>query len=207
MAGHKFDLNHGGVLDSQLRHLMVPAEKILTEVAPGAVETWADIGCGTGFFTLPLAARVAHVKALDISEDMLFKLRAKLEAASVTNVEPQRSLETLLPLEACSVDGVFMAFVAHELADPPGFMGEVARCLKDSGRLIIIEHARVASPGPPMRARLEEDQVDAWTAGVGLLKRRAWRFARAVVGWEYIKSPLSRKPPAGPGNIPPPALR
>ncbi len=188
MAGHKFDSHHGGFLDHQLRHLMIPVEKIIEEVAPGAAETWADVGCGTGFFTLPLASRVAHVKALDISEDMLFKLRAKLEAAGVTNVEPQRSLESLLPLEASSVDGVIMAFVAHELAEPAAFMGEVARCLKDNGRLVIVEHARVVSPGPPMSERLEEDQVDAWTADAGLLKGRSWQFTRAVVGWEYVKS-------------------
>ncbi|HSW36089.1 MAG TPA: class I SAM-dependent methyltransferase [Candidatus Limnocylindrales bacterium] len=46
-----------------------------------------DIGCGTGTMTIPLAARVRHVTALDISPLMLEKLRQKSANRNINNIE------------------------------------------------------------------------------------------------------------------------
>lgn len=188
MPGHKFDPGQGGFLDSPLRRRMVPADQILQSIAPSSHEVWAEVGCGTGLFTLPLARLVADLRAMDISTEMLAKLKSKLQADAVKNIEVLLAGESTLPLKDTSIDGLFMAFVAHELDDPAGTMREVARCLRPGGRLVIVEHARVDSPGPPLSHRLAEDQVDAWATAAGLAKSRAWQWSEAVVGWEYIKA-------------------
>ena len=71
--------SHAGFLSSSFRQLIHNPQKILGEfVAPG--QTAADIGCGPGFFTLPLAQMVGEngtVVAADLQSEMLEKLRAR----------------------------------------------------------------------------------------------------------------------------------
>ncbi len=50
-------------------------------------DTVLDVGAGTGRYTLPLAHATRRVTALDPSPDMLARLREKLEAQDVTNVD------------------------------------------------------------------------------------------------------------------------
>lgn len=46
-----------------------------------------DIGCGTGVFTIPLAAEAAHVVGLDVSEGMLNRLRETQKRLGIANVD------------------------------------------------------------------------------------------------------------------------
>ncbi|MCS7308405.1 MAG: methyltransferase domain-containing protein, partial [Aquificaceae bacterium] len=46
-------------------------ESFFNAVKPRPEEVWADIGCGPGYFTLPLAEKVKKVYAIDSSEFML----------------------------------------------------------------------------------------------------------------------------------------
>lgn len=47
-----------------------------------------DIGCGPGKHTLPLAKVVKSITALDISENMLDKLKENMRKTNITNIEP-----------------------------------------------------------------------------------------------------------------------
>src|SRR5438552_3885644 len=69
----------------------------------------ADIGCGTGRHTLRLAAAGARVTAVDFSEAMLQRARAKPGADSVTFF--CHDLTTQFPLESASFDRVFCFLV------------------------------------------------------------------------------------------------
>lgn len=50
-------------------------------------DTLLDVGAGTGRFTLPLSRQVRKITALDHAKPMLDVLRAKLEQASIKNVQ------------------------------------------------------------------------------------------------------------------------
>jgi tRNA A58 N-methylase Trm61 len=67
---HKFDPRKRPVLDDPERFLFEDPDAILSEVGVKPGEVVADIGCGAGFFTLPLAKYVGKsgkVYALDTS--------------------------------------------------------------------------------------------------------------------------------------------
>ena len=73
-----WDSNPGVVLASDLAH------KALLErlPAPDSGLDVLEIGCGTGILTLPLAASVRSITAVDAAEGMIAALQAKLSAES-----------------------------------------------------------------------------------------------------------------------------
>jgi 23S rRNA (uracil1939-C5)-methyltransferase len=80
---------------------MQPMLELLNKYLPADLgNAAADLFCGCGFFTLPLARHFKQVLALESNPDNLFALRANLESNQITNVEirPVDALRTDLPL-------------------------------------------------------------------------------------------------------------
>jgi 23S rRNA (uracil1939-C5)-methyltransferase len=79
---------------------MQPMLELLTKYLPANPgHTAADLFCGCGFFTLPLATRFRQVLALENNPDNLAALRTNLESNQITNVEirPLDVLRAALP--------------------------------------------------------------------------------------------------------------
>jgi malonyl-CoA O-methyltransferase len=95
----------------------------------------ADIGCGTGRQALRLAAAGARVTAVDFSQEMLNRARAKPGAEQVRFV--QHDLAKPLPLETASFDRVLCCLVLDHIADVNSFFRELARIRRSQGIIII----------------------------------------------------------------------
>src|SRR5262245_57694814 len=110
----------------------------------------ADVGAGTGYFTVRLAHRVAGVHATDLQPEMLRALDARLTKERVTNVLLHRATDhdAALPPRCC--DLVLLVDVYHELADPPGVMAGIRRALRGKGRLVLVEY-RGEDPAVPIK--------------------------------------------------------
>ena len=67
---HKFDPENRKILNSKQRQEMLPPAQVIMDIGVGSRTVWADIGCGTGFFTIPLANEVKEVYALDIRAEI-----------------------------------------------------------------------------------------------------------------------------------------
>jgi len=102
--------------------------------------TAADVGAGTGYFTVRLAARVKTVHASDLQPEMLRMLDARLVKDKVTNVTLHRATDHDAGLPVACCDLVIMVDVYHELSDPPGVMSSIKRALKPNGRLVLVEY-------------------------------------------------------------------
>lgn len=195
MTGHKFDPKKAKHLHGSLRSRLVPAERILSEFHPVPDEVWAEAGAGTGFFTIPLAAVVREVYAIDVSEQMLKLLDERLAAASVANVKTMLSAETVIPLEDASVNAILMAMLVHELDDPAGYLVDVARAIKPGGRLCIVEFGKAGLFGPPKDHRVTAESVRGWAEAAGLTLTASHDWSRSlflvkvadIVGWEFGK--------------------
>lgn len=191
MGGHKFSPDEAKHLDSPIRKLFLSPKKVIRDLQPQSQEVWADIGAGTGYFTIPIAGKVEKVYAVDINSAMLEKLQQKLQKGEVGNVETVLSSECKIPLEDGRLDGALLALVAHELDDPAAYFKEIARILRSDGRLIVVEYTKVqgfgAPFGPPRSERLGLVEVDSWANDAGLEKGNTWRWSRAIAGWEYRK--------------------
>ena len=92
-----------------------------------------DIGAGTGRLSLALAKRGAKVTALDISEEMLKKIKIKTEIRIETVIGDAENL----PFEKETFDIVAAAFLVVHLKDTTKFFDEVYRVLKDGGLFVV----------------------------------------------------------------------
>jgi len=108
------------------------------KLAPDSVA--ADVGAGTGYFTVRLAKRVKTVHATDLQPQMLRMLDARLGKEHIGNVvlHPATDHDSGLPTGCC--DLVMLVDVYHELSDPPGVMKTIRRALKPTGRLVLVEY-------------------------------------------------------------------
>jgi len=95
----------------------------------------ADVGCGTGRRTIPLAAAGAKVTALDFSEGMLERARAKDGAKAVNFI--QHDLTQPFPLESASFDRVVCCLVLDHIPNLKDFFRELGRICKPAGFIVI----------------------------------------------------------------------
>jgi ubiquinone/menaquinone biosynthesis C-methylase UbiE len=126
-------------------------ERVLDALHLDPHSTVADVGAGTGYFSLRLARRVARVLATDLQPEMLERLTAGAAREHLTNVETIHAgaHDAGLPPRCC--DLVLLVDVYHELSDPPAVMAGIRRALTERGRLVLIEY-RGEDPGVPIRA-------------------------------------------------------
>lgn len=97
--------------------------------------TIADIGCGTGRHALAMAAEGARVIAVDFSEGMLSKARAKSEATAVHFVKHDFSMA--LPFKPKLFDRVTCCLVLDHIVNLDGLFFEMARICRNNGFVLI----------------------------------------------------------------------
>ncbi len=130
-------------LDRADREAREQPEKVLDLLAIAPGSTVADVGAGTGYFTVRMSKRVGakgEVIATELQPEMLRLLDHKVSTEKITNVRLVRGTEheSKLPERCC--DLVLMVDVYHELSDPRGVMASVRRAIKPSGRLALVEY-------------------------------------------------------------------
>ena len=111
------------------------------EIRPGM--TVCDLGCGNGFWTLPLARAVGdkgRVLAVDIQREMLQKLRARSAKAKLENIEPVLGKIDDPNLPAGEVDLVLLVDVYHEFSHPESMLGGIRQSLRDDGVVALLEY-------------------------------------------------------------------
>jgi Methylase involved in ubiquinone/menaquinone biosynthesis len=189
MSGHKFNPENRKKLNSKEREAILPPAQVLKDIGLAYDTIWADIGCGTGFFTIPLAKEVRQVYALDIRAEMLDDLNKGLAQRQILNVDVLQSEENRFPLSERLVDGILTSLVIHEVDEPVEFFHELNRILKTSGRLVVIEWAKASTEmGPPTEHRLSIQQLDDLAHSTGFIKRKTWQWSDNFIGVEYYKN-------------------
>ncbi len=105
-------------------------------------QTALDLGCGPGFFSLPMAEMVGEtgkVISVDIQEEMLQMLRDKSESAGLNSrIFPHKSQPDKIGISEM-VNFALAFYMVHEVPDKRSFLSEVASHLKPDGRLLIVE--------------------------------------------------------------------
>jgi ubiquinone/menaquinone biosynthesis C-methylase UbiE len=133
----------------------------------------ADVGAGSGYFTVRLARAVGEkgvVFAVDVDEGMLGYLRQRLAKERINNIQVMQVPPHDPLLIAGSADVVFLCNVYHHLEDRDVYLRKLRKALKPGGRLVIVDfYKKEGIPvGPPMHMRLSEETVAKELQGAGL---------------------------------------
>tara|TARA_Y100000589_G_scaffold324668_1_gene361201 strand:+ start:251 stop:1246 length:996 start_codon:yes stop_codon:yes gene_type:complete len=105
-------------------------------------EVVADIGSGTGYFSLRLAKRVPEggVVAVDIQPEMNAILEEKAESQGVTNIKTILGTITDTKIPAETVDVVLFVDAYHEFSHPWEMKRSLMKALKPGGRVVLVEY-------------------------------------------------------------------
>jgi len=154
------------------------------DIKPGQVV--ADVGAGSGYYTVRLAKRVGptgRVFATDIQQEMLELLKKRLARERLNNVELVLATDVDPRLPAGQFDLILMVDVYHELARPQDVLRRLRTALKPDGRLVLVEF-RKESAWVPIR---EEHKMSVKEARMEL-EAEGYRFDRVidVLPWQHI---------------------
>lgn len=145
-------------------------------IRPG--QSVLELGCGPGFWTLPLAELVGgsgRVWALDVSQEMLEAL-AKRNPPS--QIHPMLSELPEIKLPDASQDWIWAAFVFHEVTPPEKLASEMRRLVNKNGVVAILDWRPDADgeSGPPLQHRLSVEQITKYLKDSGFRSvLRTWQ--------------------------------
>ena len=131
----------GAMMGSRLRKWLMNPVKTLqgADIRPG--QTVLEVGCGTGFFTIPAAKMIGddgHLVAMDALSDYIKVVSKKVQAAGLKNVRVVKKDALDTGLEAASMDTALLFGVLPFPALPLNrLLPEMHRVLKPEGRLAV----------------------------------------------------------------------
>lgn len=180
-----------GWLERPTREAEERTDLLLDNLPLEADDVVADLGAGTGYFSLPMARRVpaGRVLAVDIQPEMLEIVSRRAQAAGLANVEPVLASETDPGLPPGQVDLVLMVDAYHEFSHPREVMTGIVRGLKPGGRVVLIEY-RAEDPAVPILElhKMSEAQARREMEAVGL----EWVQTRDILPQQHFL--VFRKP-------------
>jgi ubiquinone/menaquinone biosynthesis C-methylase UbiE len=140
-------------LDRPDREATEQPEHVLDVIGLHDGEVVADIGAGTGYFSVRIARRVSphgKVLATDLQPEMLNLLRAHAAEAGVDGITTISTTPEDAKLPAGGVDVALMVDVYHELPEPRRTLEQVHAALAPQGRLVLVEY-RGEDPSVPIK--------------------------------------------------------
>jgi len=160
----------------------------------------ADIGSGSGVFSIPMAKAIAPngiLYAVDIDQKMLDFVAERAKKEGVTNLRTVLGEYDDPKLPVKDVDVAFFHRVLHMIEHRQTYLNATATYLKPDGRVVVIDKNREDSPDSWMW--LNQSDVDTWMAAISFYP--AEKFAvfddRYFVSYQrpYGNSVLLKKRP------------
>jgi SAM-dependent methyltransferase len=115
---------------------------VMDALSISRAKTVADIGAGSGWFTVRAAKRVGstgEVYAVDINPEAIDYIDSRVKKEHITNVKTIVSKPDNPELPPGSVDAVLMLKTYHEIADPVALLRNLKPALKPGARVGIID--------------------------------------------------------------------
>lgn len=139
----------------------------------------ADIGAGTGFFTMLMAQQLGPMGkayAVDIAPEFVKAIEMRVEEQGIGNIIGIVNDQKSVRLPANSVDLVFISDTYHHFEYPITTLESIREALRPGGELVVIDFKRI--PGfsgawvmSHVRAGEEEVTTEIQSAGFELVQR------------------------------------
>jgi ubiquinone/menaquinone biosynthesis C-methylase UbiE len=123
---------------------------ILQSLNVGLGKVVADLGCGSGYFTLKLSSIVGpngRVLAIDIRRTPLFFLWLRAILRHHRNIIVIHGRPDNPKLPAGGVDAVLIVSTYHELANPEAVLHRTYESLRPGGRLVVVDRGADSAQG------------------------------------------------------------
>jgi len=158
---HENSAAYIAMLDDPARDAYQKPHEVVMALRLKDGERIADIGAGTGYFSLRFANHVGDrgvVYAVDISTEMIAHLNERIRQAGVKNVR------TILakpddPLLPGRVDRFFICDTWHHIADHSRYLELMKKALTPGGQVVIVDYKKDAPAGPPPEMRIAREEV------------------------------------------------
>lgn len=159
------------VFDDPERDAWQKPHEVIQALALAPDARVADLGAGTGYFSVRLANMLprGRVYAIDISPDMVHYLEARAKRESLANMFAIAGApdDPRLPEK---VDLVLLVNVYHHIEDRQRYFDRLRAALRPGGRVAVIDFKPNSPYGPPRASRVAPEAVAAEmkTAGFAL---------------------------------------
>jgi ubiquinone/menaquinone biosynthesis C-methylase UbiE len=161
---HRFDdpARYAKMFDDPARDAWQMPVRVIETLALPASASVADIGAGTGYFSMRLAKAVPRgtVYAVDIEPAMLDHMRKRAAAEQLGNIVTVLGSEKSPNLPS-PVHAVIIVDTYHHIADRESYFRGLQKSLAPGARVTIIDFRKDAPDGPPPQFRFERDQIVA----------------------------------------------
>ncbi len=131
----------GMLMGSKLRQWILDPVKTLRGADIQSGQTILEVGCGTGFFTIPAAELIGDqgcLVAMDVSSGFIEQVSKKVKNADLKNVRMVRRDALDTGLDTASIDKVLLFGVIPFLLLPLNrLLSEMHRVLKPEGTLAV----------------------------------------------------------------------
>ena len=166
---HHFDPEQSArQFDDPARDAWQMPDKVIAalHLQPGQIV--ADIGAGTGYFSVRLARSAAAPKvyAVDIEPGMVSYLRDRAAKEGLRNIIAVQAAEDDARLPE-PVDAILIVDTYHHIGNREIYFRKLAKSLKPSGRLAIIDFKPDSPEGPPKEFRFPPEKFKAELANAG----------------------------------------
>jgi len=132
--------------ETESREIFQQRNQIVASVGLKPGMKIADIGAGTGLFTLPFAKAVGtdgKVYAVEIAKNFLRHIRARAQKANAANVETIHCTGRSVELPESSIDLAFICDVYHHFEFPQASLASLHKALKPGGEIVLIDFKRI----------------------------------------------------------------
>ena len=167
---HRFDNPEQSArsFDDPARDAWQMPDRVISELALKPGQSVADIGAGTGYFTVRLAKASARprVYAVDIEPKMVAYVRDRAVKEGLQNVTAVLAAADTPNLPE-PVDVVLIVDTYHHIGDRQVYFRKLTKSLRPGAKVAIIDFRQDSKDGPPKEFRFPPEKVKTEMSAAG----------------------------------------
>lgn len=163
--------------DDPARDAWQMPDRVIGALGLKAGSVVADIGAGTGYFSIRLAKSPGspRVLAVDVEPKMLEHIRHRAMADGLRNVVTVAAGQTSPNLPE-PVDVVLIVDTYHHIPNRVAYFTALTRAMKPGARLAIVDFKKDSPDGPPAEFRFTPEQITSELTKAGFVRQAQHDF-------------------------------
>ena len=167
-----------GAADLSFGMKFINPEAIIADLGIEEGMCIGDFGCGTGYFSFPLAKKVGQsgrVYSVDILKEKLEAVESQAKVLGLNNLITKRANLEMVggsKMADNSLDWICLVNMLFQNKKKNLVLEETARVLRLGGKVLVVEWKRESSLGPDKKLRISQDKLSelALDCGMSLLR-------------------------------------